>query len=52
MKSSPRKEILKAESLETLLIKRARDDKRAERLHKEYAVFLLFKPREISRWER
>ena len=33
-------------------IKKDRDDKRAERLHREYADFFLLKPREISRWDR
>jgi len=50
--SSPRKEIPRPASLETLLIKKDRDEKRAERLHREYADFLLLKPREISRWDR
>ena len=52
MISSPSKEIPKAVSLETLLIKKVRDDKRAERLHREYAAFLLLKPREVNRWDR
>jgi hypothetical protein len=49
IKSSPSKEIPKAASLETLLIKKVRDESRTERLHREYAAFFLLKPREISR---